>query len=167
MQNENGFTLIEVMITVAIVAIIAVVAIPSYQAQAMKAKRSDAMIALTQAAAMQERTLTKTGNYTSAEGALIPTGSVTENDHYNFYSFLPDETDRTVSATVRDAASGGTETLEIDVNCSGRRCFVLAVATRPSQASDVTCSIMTLDSVGRQMSYNSDGDLNTPGTCWK
>ncbi|MFD2273238.1 type IV pilin protein [Undibacterium arcticum] len=60
MTNEknrftHGFTLIEVMIVVAIVAIIASVAFPSYQKSVIKAKRSEGRAALMQIMQQQER----------------------------------------------------------------------------------------------------------------
>ena len=42
MRSQNGFTLIEVMITVAVVAILAAVALPSYSAYIMRANVTDA-----------------------------------------------------------------------------------------------------------------------------
>lgn len=42
MRNVRGFTLIELMIVVAIVAIIAAIAIPSYTEQVRKGRRADA-----------------------------------------------------------------------------------------------------------------------------
>jgi prepilin-type N-terminal cleavage/methylation domain-containing protein len=42
MKNQNGFTLIEVMIVVVIVAILAAIAIPSYQDSIRKTRRADA-----------------------------------------------------------------------------------------------------------------------------
>jgi len=52
---DSGFTLIELMITVAIVAIIAAIAIPSYQAQSLKARRSDGQAFLLNIQSRMER----------------------------------------------------------------------------------------------------------------
>ncbi|MFC1748701.1 type IV pilin protein [Pseudomonadota bacterium] len=45
-MREKGFTLVELMITVAIIAILAMVAIPAFQDQIYKARRSDGRAAL-------------------------------------------------------------------------------------------------------------------------
>jgi len=63
MQKIRGFTLIEVMIVVAIIAIIALAAMPSYQGSVNKSRRQDAKASLLEAAAMQERIYSETSSY--------------------------------------------------------------------------------------------------------
>ena len=48
MRNIRGFTLIELMIVVAIVAVIAAIAIPTYTEQVRKGRRADAARAVGQ-----------------------------------------------------------------------------------------------------------------------
>ena len=62
-QPQNGFTLVELMITVAIVGILASIAIPSYQDSVMKSRRADAKAALLGLANTMERNFTTTNSY--------------------------------------------------------------------------------------------------------
>ena len=60
---RSGFTLIELMITVAIVAILAAIAYPSYQDSVRKGKRAEGRTALIDFLQQQERYLSQTGAY--------------------------------------------------------------------------------------------------------
>ncbi|MGC8121932.1 type IV pilin protein [Marinobacter sp. VGCF2001] len=60
--EQRGFTLIELMIVVAIVGILAAIAYPSYQSSVEKSRRSDAQAALTGFAMAMERYYTDNGN---------------------------------------------------------------------------------------------------------
>lgn len=66
MQKQKGFTLIEVIIVVAIVGILAAIALPSYQNSVTKGRRVDAMAALQGLAQAMERHYMTTGAYTGA-----------------------------------------------------------------------------------------------------
>lgn len=62
--KNRGFTLIEVMITVAIVGILAAVALPSYNQYIARGKRAEARAAVLQAEAWLERFYTENNAYT-------------------------------------------------------------------------------------------------------
>ena len=66
LKRQRGFTLIELMITVAVIAILAAIAYPSYQDSIRKSRRTDAKNALTQAAANMERYYTEKNTYAVA-----------------------------------------------------------------------------------------------------
>ncbi len=63
MHKINGFTLIELMITVAVVAILAAIAYPSYQDSVRKSRRADAKSVLLQATQWMERFYTENNRY--------------------------------------------------------------------------------------------------------
>ncbi|HHQ4544974.1 TPA: pilin [Aeromonas veronii] len=75
MKKQSGFTLIELMIVVAIVAILAAVALPAYQSYTLKAKATNLVAAVTSAKTAAEV-------YASTNGSLsgftftesVPTG---------------------------------------------------------------------------------------------
>lgn len=62
-HKQNGFTLIEVMITVSVVGILAALAYPSYLESVRKGKRAEARAALTNLMQQQERHLTQNNTY--------------------------------------------------------------------------------------------------------
>ncbi len=60
---ERGFSLMELMIAVAVMAILTVIAYPSYNNYIASAKRAEAKAALLEAAQYLERQFTAEGNY--------------------------------------------------------------------------------------------------------
>ena len=164
-RTSTGFTLIELMIVVAIIGIIAAIAYPNYTKSVQKSRRADAMVMLANVASVEERILTKEGQYSDILGNLNAHGTHSENDYYDLTVAI-NGASKNVVANYEDTATGSPATRTVAITCGGSRCFVLAAAAKGSQAQDTECLIVTLDSVGRKRSFNATGE-NALGTCWK
>ena len=69
-RGQSGFTLIELMIVVAVVGILAAVAYPSYLDQIRKSRRADAQAALMNVAGRQQQYLLDTRTYSGTLAGL-------------------------------------------------------------------------------------------------
>lgn len=111
MNRMKGFTLLELMIVVAIVGILTAVAYPSYQNYVQQARRADAQADLMQLAQWMERQFTVNGTYRNASGAA-PTLPFTKspsdgNDsYYGLTVATPDASSFTLTATASGAQVG-------------------------------------------------------------
>lgn len=84
-KSQKGFTLIELMVVVAVVGLLAAIAYPSYQDYLRRSRRVDAQIALLAAAQSMERYYTENMSYSGATaGAVFQTSS---NEGYYSLAF--------------------------------------------------------------------------------
>lgn len=104
-RANKGFTLIEVMIVVAILGIIASIALPAYQDSVRKAKRADAQGALLSFANAMERYFTTNGSYTGATAAGVYVAQVPVDGGTAYYN-LSVEVDGGSFYTLTAAATG-------------------------------------------------------------
>lgn len=80
-STEQGFTLIELMVTVAVVGILSAIAYPSYQQYVTRTHRTEAQTVMMSQAQAQERLMTNTGAYAS-QTINSPEGSSDSDRRY-------------------------------------------------------------------------------------
>jgi type IV pilus assembly protein PilE len=142
-MKKNGFTLVELMIAVAIVAILAMIAIPSYSAYIKRANRTDATKTLTLDAQALERCYSQSFAYAGCAGASVGT-QLSPQGKYNVTIAVPD--------TVTPGAPA-------------QSYLITAVAVSPDQLGDTACRTFTLNTTNTQTAADSGGGGNTQ-TCW-
>ncbi|WP_395598058.1 type IV pilin protein [Pseudomonas sp. A1437] len=89
-RTNRGFTLIEIMIVIAIIGIVLTISIPSYNEYVKKGRRAEVVSLLSEQAQSLERFYTKNNVYTGI------TGLSAGND---FYTLTPTITDQTFLLT--------------------------------------------------------------------
>lgn len=137
-----GFTLIEVMIVVAVIAILAAVAYPSYQDSVIKTRRSAAQACLVEMAQFMERFYTTNMRYDqNAAGVAVALANPNcRAEMTNFYTF----------SFVTGQPTQTTYTIQ-------------AVPTGSQVADNTRCGTLTLTQAGTKGRSGSDPLTS----CWK
>lgn len=98
-MSNRGFTLLELMVAVAIVSIIAAIAVPSYSQYTTRVKRGEGKATLMDIAQKLERyKVDNNGTYTKAPLSTWLPGGLTENGHYKL-TLTENGTTYTLTAT--------------------------------------------------------------------
>lgn len=136
-NKQSGFTLIELMITVAILGIIASIAIPSYFEHVKRAARTEAIAALLDIANRQEQYFADNRQYATTFDQL-GLNDTTENGYYR---------------------------LRLEVNNTvGRAVFYAsAIAIAGPPAKDTECTRLIIDDRGIQ---RHGGSAASTDVCW-
>ena len=125
-KRPTGFSLIELLVAVAILAIIMAIAVPSYQQYIIKSHRIDAVQSLTDLSNRLERYYTENNTYASATiGAAAAT------------DVLP-----------AAGSSGGYYDLSIVSAGTTAHAYTIQATAKGAQSSDTVCSNFTLTDTG-------------------
>ncbi|OOZ40075.1 type IV pilin protein [Solemya elarraichensis gill symbiont] len=140
-QDENsGFSLIELLITIVVIAILAVIAYPNYSEFILKSRRLDAQSELMDLAHRQERHYAANATYTVDMTALGYDNSALVTTAEGYYQLNV------------EAATGA---------CPLSRCFLLKAVPLGHQANDRFSVIRLHSSGSKEMRDKNSGNFQT------
>lgn len=154
MRNKKGFTLLELMIVVAIIAILAAIALPSYQDYITRSKFQEATASLADLRVKMEQYFMDNRRY-NATGVLgtcgIPGGLVPSVPQAKYFTFACASSnaagagDQQYTITATGIAAQALDTIAFTVNQSNTKATVVTAATpmaNKGYASNAGCWIL-------------------------
>lgn len=137
--RSRGFTLIEAMITVAIVAILATIAVSSYRSYILRANRTEARSAILRIQVAQEKFFlqnnTYTTNFTDAPPDGLGLGSATTANGYYELEVTAGSTGSIATSFIATATAAGTQ----ERDTAACRVFTIDDTGARTPAADSDC----------------------------
>lgn len=111
-KTLQGFTLVELMIVVAVIGILAAIALPAYNQYVRQARRVDGQSALQQLALAQEKYRANNTEYASGTEALVGVPTTSPEGHYDIEITSNSATGFTAKATAASTSQKADEPVE-------------------------------------------------------
>jgi type IV pilus assembly protein PilE len=118
--KSRGFSLIELLVTLAILGIIAAIAIPSYNDTVRKGRRADAKTTLVKLAQNLERCFSEHNSYQVASGCTNHNNTASDEGYYTITS-VQNATSYTLTATATGGQADDTHCTAFTINQAGTK----------------------------------------------
>jgi len=142
-NRTRGFTLLEIMIVVAVVGILASIALPAYQSQVRKGNRSAAQQFMQDAALREQQIMLDMRRYVT----------VASTD----FAQKPSDSPPGIGLAPPDATTGKYTFAVAADNTTTPPSYTITATATGSQDKDASLHSLTLDHLGQRKTYNSGG----------